>query len=443
MNDRGESAGLAQVRTDPDRDSVHRRRARLVACLVGSVAVISAVAAGRELAVRADVRAARESVAAGRLDEASAWLGRWLRARPDAAEAHYLMARVAWARDRGDEAEAELQRARALGYDPKALDRLRALHLARSGRTAEAEPILVRTLESSRAPDPEAAEALARILLETGRPRPAAIVLDRWRRDAPGDARPYLWLTEVDRRTSAGPAAAVEHYRAALQRDPTLDKARLGLAEALRASHRADEARPEYKVYLARHPDDAAGLVGAALNALEAGDLDAADRHLARALELAPANPEALKARAGLDLRRGDARDALQHLDAALRADPFDAEAVYNRGLAQARLGRDGEAKAEQERAGRLKREQAELVKIQRSLDSEPSNLGLRLQIARWMFDHGRDDQGVRWAKTILAIDPGHAGANGLLAEYHRRRGEAGLSNYFSLQAAPGASRAR
>src|SRR5206468_90013 len=92
-------------------------------------------------------------------------------------------------------------RAGALGYPPEAIGRLRGLVLARAGRPEAAEPLLRSAWEHARGPDPEVAEALARIYLETFRLDRAAAVLDRWAREVPADPRPCLWRTEVDTRT--------------------------------------------------------------------------------------------------------------------------------------------------------------------------------------------------------------------------------------------------
>src|SRR6516165_673108 len=48
-----------------------------------------------ELAIRTDAQTARRLVAAGKYQEASAPLERWLKAKPNTAEAHFLAARGA------------------------------------------------------------------------------------------------------------------------------------------------------------------------------------------------------------------------------------------------------------------------------------------------------------------------------------------------------------
>ena len=121
------------------------------------------------------------------------------------------------------------------------------------------------------------AEALARLYLESFRLNDAAAVLDRWMRDAPNDAAPYLLQAEIDMRTRVSAEHIIGRYQAALDRDSTLDQARLGLAKQLQVSHRYSEAATEYSAYLARQPDDPLGYLAAGQNALDMGDLTAAE----------------------------------------------------------------------------------------------------------------------------------------------------------------------
>ncbi len=416
---------------------------RAVGVTAASVATIAALAAiGEGLAVRHTAAVARREVSARRFVEAEGPLRRWLRGRPRQAEPHYLGAVVAVGLGRPQEAINELARARALGHPTGPIDRLDAILRARAGRASEAEPVLRRLLDRSDAPDPEAAEALARIYLESYDFPAAGRVLDRWARDAPDDPRPHLWRVEVDTRLDPDRSAPIRDYRAALARDPSLDPARLRLADALRDVGRPDEAAVEYDAYLARKPDDPAGHLGAGLVALDRGDSDAATRHLDRALALAPAAAAALSARAWVALSRGEPAEALALLDRAVRSDPFDVEVRHRRGLALARLGRADEARSEQEEAARLREDARRLSEIQQALVRDPKSHDLQAQVARWMLTHGHDDEGLRWARKVLRERPDHPASNRLMAEYHDRRGESGLANYYrSRSAEPTTSR--
>lgn len=411
-------------------------RARRIVVAVGAALALVAVGVWLpgEIAARSAATAARREVAHRRFNKAEATLGRWLRARPRSAEAHYLTARIALARERPQEAITELAAARALGHPAEPLDRIDAIIRANAGRHAEAEPVLRRVLRESEAPDPEAAEALARVYLETYRFQDAAVVIDRWIRDAPGDAKPYLWRTEVNTRLKKDSNVQIQDYRAALERDATLDRARLGLADELRLAGRHSEAAPVYDSYIARKPDDPAAHLGAGLVALDRGDDTAAIPHLDRTLELDPANSAALSARAAIGVRRGEDTAALALLDRAVRVDPHDVEIRHRRGLCLARLGRHDEARAEQEVAARLREDAQRLSKLQQALVANPGDLGLQGEVARWMIEHGHEEEGIRWARKILGERPNDPEANRLMAEFHERGGNPGLANYYRLQ---------
>jgi predicted Zn-dependent protease len=411
---------------------------------IGALVVIIAMAVGAALLARDGIllernaRVARRALAHGRVSEARQLIDGWLRVQPRSAEAHFLKARVALAEGDSGEASRQLTLARELGYSRFQLERINAIIKAQSGKYAEAEPVLTRIFRQAQEPDPEVDEALALVYLRTYRLSQAQQVLDRWLHDAPNDAKPYLWYTEVDSRTTDDDTSNQEsHFRAALARDPNLDRARIGLAELLRKATRNREASVEFALYLERNPNDVAANVGAGLCALEEDDEDSAVRFLDRALALGPDNPSALRSRATIDRRHGHYVAALERLNRAVDADANDTETLYARQLTLARLGRTVEAHADKARLEKLKDDQARLLKMRDALAADPNNVPLRCEIARWMFAHGRDDEGKRWAEHILALQPKYEPANRLMEEYCRRTGDIGLANYYRLQAPP------
>jgi Tfp pilus assembly protein PilF len=406
--------------------------------LVALAIIVGAIAWLRERrAVERDAQVARAAVATGRTAAAREPLLRWLRARPGSAEAHALRAELALADGEMDRVKPEFNEARSLGYPEAKLDRLLGIWLARIGRYAEAEPILARLWTEMEAPDPAVDESLARLYLNTYRLARARAVIRRWIEDAPTDGRPYLWLTEIDRRTEVdNPDSWLRNYREALRRDPDLDAARHGLAESLRKAHRNDEAAREFTHYLARHPDDPVALAGAGLNALELGDLAGAARLLDRALALAPTNSAALKGRAEVDLQRGELTSAASRLDQVVRAEPFDDVAIYARAQVRTMLGDTAGARADRATFDRLKKEQAELLAMRGQLLNRPNDSETRSKVVAWMFAHGRDQDGLNWAMAILARNPNHAPTCRLLADYYAKQPDgAGLANFYRVKA--------
>jgi tetratricopeptide (TPR) repeat protein len=402
--------------------------------------LVSVTAAGLWLhsitSSRRKAQTVRRALGAGRLEDASRTLEHWLRTSPNSGEAHFLKARIAWVRTDFPTADQELARAQKLGYDWQAIAGLRGLLLAQGSRSSDAEPLLRHALESSSRFDAEVAEALCRLYLSSFRLGDAAAVLDRWMREAPRDARPYLLQTEIDKRNEAQPELIITRYQDALLRDPLLDQARLGLATQLSSNYRFAEAASEYAAYLARQPGDPLGYLGAGQNALEMGEYAEATRFLDRALALAPGDSEALAARASVELRQNRPEAALTYLDRAMKSDPFDYRNRYQRMLILARLGRSAEASAERVALDRLADDQKYFGQISRDLRRNPLDQGLRSEAARWLMTHGHEAEAVEWANLVLRSDPSHPAMNRLLADYYRKRGEPGLANFHETHAA-------
>jgi tetratricopeptide (TPR) repeat protein len=362
----------------------------------------------------------------------------WLRTSPDSAAAHLLKGRIAVAKNQLPEAAEVLRRLQAIGAPRDEVRLLHALIAAKAGRATEAIPTLKQAFdEAGRKPDMQIDELLARAYLETFDLKNAAAVLDRWASDFPDDAKPYLWRAEIDSRDGGQVGAVENDYREALRRDPSLARARLGLADELRKAHRTAEAATEYDAYLALEPKNAAAHLGAGRNLLEHGDQAAAIRHLNRAIELDPTSAEPHIELANAIFRRGDWSAALASIDRAIAVDPHDVTARNLRGLALTRLGRVDEAKAEQATAAKLRDDLKRLNEARTGLIARPHDRASQLVIARWMFDHGHDEEGARWAKQILSEHRDDPDAARLLADYHRRRGESGLANFYSLMTPP------
>jgi tetratricopeptide (TPR) repeat protein len=361
---------------------------------------------------------------------------RWLQIVPSAPEAHLVKGRVAVARSQLLKAADEFRQAQTLGVPRSDLALLQALIASKAGRHAEALPTLSHFFATERAPDRQIDEALAKAYLETYDLKRARDVLNRWARDFPADPKPYLWMAEVDSRSDGGQAAIEVDYRQALVRDPSLARARLGLAEELRKAHRNAEAATEYQAYLGVEPDDAVGHLGVGRNMMELGDEAGAVEHLNRAIALDGKNTEPLKEMADAAARRGEWAAALALLDRATAVEPYDVTLRHSRSLALNRLGRADEARAEQARATRLRKEVGRLHEARARLIASPHDRNTQLEIARWLFEHGHDAEGARWAEKILAEWADDPDASRLLADYHDRRGEEGLANFYRVHAA-------
>ena len=200
-------------------------------------------------------RMVRSLFASRRYDAADGPLKRWLEKQPGSAEAHYYKAWDALAKNEPREAVEAVDRARKLGFDPDRLDCLAAIYHARADRFSQAEPVLERAFLEELEPKEMVAKELARIYLTSYRLDRAATGNRAWRALAPDDPQPCLWSNEIASRTSAETAVLIQNFRAALDRDPNLDQARLGLAQQLSKDRRFEEAEQEFLGYLAAQPE--------------------------------------------------------------------------------------------------------------------------------------------------------------------------------------------
>jgi len=388
-----------------------------------------------ELAVQADAREARRLVADRKYKDAYQPLERWLKARPSSAEALILTARAMFAANAMDQGFVMLERARSQGYPLREIERQKAIVLTQLGRHNEAEPVLRRLLLSSSKPDPEADEALAKCYLETFQLGQAESVIEKWIQDAPGDTKPHFWKLKLGRKVKAESAVLIDIIQRILQLDPKSDQAHLDIAELYLQNHRLDEAAREYAAVLELKPDTSAAYHGLGVIAVERGDEEGAIRNFERAVKLNPLDVRPLMERGKLEVGRGRLESGLSYFDQAMSIDAGEPEAHYQRSLVLTRLGRTALAKAEQDASARLRDEREHIQKLLNEMLIAPGDLDHQYDAARWLFEHGHPEEGLRWTEKILRDQPRHPKTNRLLADYYEKKGSHGLANFYQLQA--------
>jgi tetratricopeptide (TPR) repeat protein len=429
------------------RTATTRRRQQppgrgLLLKLLAVVVVVAAAAGvyfgyGQYQAIRV-ARMVRRAFAERRFDAGRELLKRWLANDPGSGEPYYYAAWGALAVDQPGEAFQAIDRARKLGFDQSLVGCLSAIGQSRSGRFSEAEPVLEQAFAAHLEPKDLVAKELARIYLSTYRLEQAARAIEQWRVLAPEDAQPYMWSNEILSRSDVEPAIPIQNYRAALERDPTLDKARLGLAQQLSKARRFDEAEQEYQAYLQHKPNDAMALLGLGRNAFQQGGIDSARQYFEAALKSDQRQPDALKELSQIDVRLGRYTEACTSLERLIKIDPFDHEVRYSYAQALKLAGDVEKSNRELAHAARLRQEHEEIVRLRSGLVQDPNNVDVRFQVTKWMFDHGHQDEGLKWSREILRADPRHVPVHRLLADYYSKQGDAGLANYHRVMASAG-----
>jgi arylsulfatase A-like enzyme/Tfp pilus assembly protein PilF len=138
-------------------------------------------------------------------------------------------------------------------------------------------------------------------------PKDKRVVLQQYRRAA-GFAAEGRWRE------------ATEGFRDVLRTDADMPDVWLQLAGAYDVMGQPAEALKAYREVVARHPGDAAGLMGAAASYVQLGQFDQARAHAELAVASAPAAAHELLAR--IALQQGDVARARQHAAAGVAADP-------------------------------------------------------------------------------------------------------------------------
>lgn len=164
------------------------------------------------------------------------------------------------------------------------------------------------------------------------------------------------------------------------------------LAYANAASARLHRAAEIYEIAIRRAPDHARLRMDAARVALGLEDLQAAERHAQRGLELTRRSPESRFVMGSVLLKQRRDAEAVPHLEAAARQVP-DAP-VYHANLATAYLA-----------VGRI---QDAAVRLERAAELDPSDAVVRRDACRVLAMLGQYQQAARWLSEAEKLDPAH-----------------------------------
>ncbi|MCY2992284.1 MAG: tetratricopeptide repeat protein [Planctomycetota bacterium] len=365
--------------------------------------------------------------------------------QPQRAEVQYLRAVALRRAGRFDECRDRLQRAKTLQWPASDIERQEWLAVAQSGDVDAVRDRLLAIIDRGTPDDvaEEIYEALARGYSTAYRLRDAWQCLymwQQWRPDAPQArlARAYIYeqLDQIP--------AAVQDYRAALERLPQDRETHLKLAELLLGQGSTEEAETHFRACLASPSDVAeavvaAAFLGVARCSLATGHAAEARRCLEAALALhlnAKQQGVVLAEMGRLMLQEGQADEALHNLQQAVQLAP--AEISIHRTLAAAltRAGQTQQAKLEYDRAREIEAGLDRVGDIQRALIEKPNDAELRCEAGKILLDQGLAANGVGWLLTALKYDPNHRHSHQLLAEYYATAGNQTLAAHHRLLAA-------
>jgi tetratricopeptide (TPR) repeat protein len=133
--------------------------------------------------------------------------------------------------------------------------------------------------------------------------------------------------------------AAAGFLSKALDGDPDNYVARALQGQLLKRDGGDKAAVKAFDEAVARSPDDTFALLGRALANIEAKDFDAAEKDIARVLELKPSDPLGMQAQGELELARGSYKAAVETFSRGLGVFPGNGRMLSQRAQAYHRLG--------------------------------------------------------------------------------------------------------
>jgi tetratricopeptide (TPR) repeat protein len=348
-----------------------------------------------------------------RYDEAREQLTRYLSYRPDDSRARLLAARAARNLHEYYEALEQLRLCRAAGGDTEAVGVETALIAVERGQ--EPDPALRQRAEQ----DDELAlvilEALVQHDLDSYRLRLALHGLTHYLQIRPDDlqarlSRGYVW--ERFRYF----ADALEDYRQAVETHPESDQARLKLAETLLIVGTPSEALSQYQWLAQRRGDQFEVQFGIARCRRLLGETETARGLLTALLASAPASGEILWELGQLELDEGQAAQAEPWLRQALDASPHDRRIAYSLSRCLVAQGRQEEADKVDIRVAAIDADLRRLDELGQAVMERPQDASLRCEGGLIFLRNGERDEGLRWLRQAVRLDPDHREAREALA---------------------------
>ncbi len=405
------------------------RRSWLIVLAV--VVVVSLVVAWRLWPRhRQFLREAEAALAARDYKKAREHLARYLSYRPADAHARLLAARAARELREYYEAYEHLRRCREEGGDIEAVETEMALIAVQRGE--EPTPRLMQRA----AEDDELALVILEVLIQhdidTYRLWQALHGLTRYLRARPEDlhallSRGYVWERFLYF------ADALQDYRKAVAAHPDSERARLKLAETLLIAGTPNEALEQYEWLAGRRPaltpppDEAEGIgvrvkLGLAKCQRLLGRADEARRLLDALLASAPEDGEVLWERGQLELEAGRAGEADPWLRKAVRASPHDRRVAYSLARCLLALGRRDEAAQVNARVAEIDADLRRLDQVRQAVMQRPNDAALRCEGGLLFLKNGERQEGIRWLRLALRLDPNCQAARDALAGAEDRR---------------------
>jgi tetratricopeptide (TPR) repeat protein len=201
-------------------------------------------------------------------------------------------------------------------------------------------------------------------------------------------------------------ADALGDYRRAVAAHPDSDRARLKLADTLLIVGTPAEALAQYQWLAERFPERPAVRIGLARCYRRLAKFDEAAKLLDGLLAEYPEHGETLWERGELELDHGRPAAAEPLLRKAAGLRPFDRRVQYATYRCLLRLERPSEAEAFNARVKQLDADLLRLNWVRNEVMKRPNDAALRCEGGVLFLRNGEREEGLRWLRLALTLDP-------------------------------------
>ncbi len=315
------------------------------------------------------------------------------------------LAQARAALDRG-RADLALKMVDGLGDCPETGEAatIAGMALAMQGRFGVARRSLILALRL-KPEQPLAHKALGSIYLSESDSERGIAHLRAASRLAPSDPGPWVAIGK-SYHTGGDESKAAEAYREALDRDPNLKDARLGLILALLETQRPDEAAPWLDLARRDTPRDPTYLALAARHALDTGRVDEAASLANLALDVDPNRVDARLVRARLALVANHPEAALADLEPAIALAPDDVTVLQLLARAEELQGLTERSAATVARYRMIQRRTIAIDRLLKRIHDRPDDLHPRYQLGLLASDAGMTTLARQSFQAVLDLDP-------------------------------------
>ncbi|MBI3866569.1 MAG: tetratricopeptide repeat protein [Planctomycetia bacterium] len=346
---------------------------------------------------------------------------------PENGRTQFLMARACRRLSQFDDMNRRLERAAALGFSPRGIERERWLAIAQVGRTAELGNRLQTLLDNPGDDGPEICAALATGFELTFDVESAGLVLDTWTAKYPDDADGH-WRTGRLKFSLTDWAGAAAAFRRCLEHAPDRTSVRLNLAQSLVRMNSPAEAEPHFRRCLKEQPGNLEARVGLGTCLVNLGRSDEARTVLREALQAAPHDFEAARILGELELSLGNAASALECLAPLAKAWPRDKLLCTLMARALHDSGREEEAKAYRDEAERAAAALEKVDPLLERIKQDSADLDARYELGTLLLERRSREEGAGWLQSVVRLSPRHPQAHAALAEFYERWGSEDLA---------------